>query len=49
MQALVSASAEKAGRLYGVVYPRDTWWDRMGVSLVNLGCRAAESFPGVRP
>lgn len=39
MEALVSASAEKAGRLYGVVYPRDTWWDRLGVSLVNLSCR----------
>lgn len=39
MEALVSASAERAGRLYGVVYPRGTWWDRLGVSLVNLGCR----------
>ena len=32
MEALVSASAEKAGRLYGVVYPRDAWWNRLGVS-----------------
>lgn len=39
MEALVSASAEKAGRLYGIVYPRDTWWNRLGVSLVNLSCR----------
>ena len=39
MEALVSASAGKAGRLYGVVYPRDTWWDRLGVSLLNLTCR----------
>jgi magnesium-protoporphyrin O-methyltransferase len=43
VQALVTASAEKAERLYGVVYPRDTWWDRMGVSLVNLGCRVRRS------
>jgi hypothetical protein len=21
------------------VYPRDTWWDRLGISLVNLSCR----------
>jgi magnesium-protoporphyrin O-methyltransferase len=39
MEALVSASAEKARRLYGLVYPRDTWWDRMGVSLANLSFR----------
>ena len=40
MEALVSTSAERAERLYGVVYPRDTWWDRLGVSLVNFACRA---------
>jgi hypothetical protein len=28
MPALVRASATKARRLYGVVYPRDTWWTR---------------------
>jgi hypothetical protein len=39
MEALVSASASKARRLYGVVYPRDTWWDRLGVSIVNFACR----------
>ena len=32
------SSTASAGRLYGVVYPRDTWWNRLGVSLVNLGC-----------
>lgn len=40
MEALVSASAEKAGRLYGLVYPRDTWWNRFGVLLVNFICWA---------
>jgi hypothetical protein len=39
MQALVSASVNKARRLYGLVYPRDTWWDRLGVAIVNLACR----------
>ena len=39
MEALVSSSAGKARRLYGLVYPRDTWWDRLGVSVVNFACR----------
>ncbi len=30
MRQLVSLSAEKAKRVYGVVYPRDTWWVRLG-------------------
>ncbi len=40
MPALVSASVSKAERLYGLVYPRDTWWDRAGASLLNFGCWA---------
>jgi Methyltransferase domain len=36
MQALVGLSATKAGTLYGLVYPRDTWWVRAAVSLANL-------------
>jgi magnesium-protoporphyrin O-methyltransferase len=28
MRALVRASAAKARRLYGLVYPRDAWWTR---------------------
>lgn len=43
MEALVTASASKARRLYGVVYPRDTWWDRLGVSIVNFACRMQRS------
>lgn len=39
MEALVGASAERARRLYGVVYPRDTWWTRAGLSLANLALR----------
>jgi SAM-dependent methyltransferase len=33
MRALVGQSAAKAARLYGLVYPRDTWWTRVPVSL----------------
>lgn len=39
MEALVSASARRARRLYGLVYPRDTWWNRLGISLANFACR----------
>jgi magnesium-protoporphyrin O-methyltransferase len=37
MPALVGAAAGRAGRLLGLVYPRDVWWVRAGVRLVNLG------------
>jgi len=43
MEALVSASAARAERLYGAVYPRDRWWDRAGMSLLNLACRVGRS------
>ena len=33
MSQLVSLSAKKARRLYGVVYPRDTWWVKLGTFL----------------
>ncbi len=36
MPALVNASARLAGRYYGMVLPRDTWWLRLGHSLVNF-------------
>lgn len=39
MAALVGASAERAERLYGLVYPRDTWWNRLGIALMNLVLR----------
>ena len=31
MPGLVSLSVQKARRLYGIVYPRDTWWIRVGI------------------
>jgi magnesium-protoporphyrin O-methyltransferase len=37
MERLVAASAEKAHRLYGLVYPRDAWWTRLGIRFLNLG------------
>ncbi len=39
MQGLVAASAEKARILYGVVYPRDAWWTRLGIRLMNFSRR----------
>jgi magnesium-protoporphyrin O-methyltransferase len=39
MDALVGQSASKAARLYGAVYPRDTWWTRAARSLANLTFR----------
>ncbi len=37
MPALVGLSSQKAGKLYGVVYPRDTWWTKIGVAVMNFG------------
>jgi magnesium-protoporphyrin O-methyltransferase len=36
MPALVSLSAARANRLYGLVFPRDTWWIKLGVPIANL-------------
>ena len=36
MRSLVGLSAERARRLYGVVYPRDTWWMKAGMRVWNL-------------
>jgi ubiquinone/menaquinone biosynthesis C-methylase UbiE len=36
MEKLVSLSAARAGKMYGVVYPRDTWWVKIGLALGNL-------------
>src|SRR5215217_7567587 len=36
MRALVDLSSARAGKLYGVVFPRDTWWMRLGGLVVNL-------------
>ena len=36
MPALVSRSAARARQLYALVYPRDRWWSRLGIHLLNL-------------
>ena len=36
MDRLVAAAAQKTRRLLGAVYPRDVWWVRSGVAVVNL-------------
>jgi SAM-dependent methyltransferase len=43
MERLVAASAGLAGRLYGVVYPRDNWLMRRGVPVANLLLRLKRS------
>jgi hypothetical protein len=35
MPALVGRSSAKVTRLYGLVYPRDTWWVRAGLKAEN--------------
>ena len=39
MPGLVGRSAERAGKLYGLVYPRDTWWMRLAARVENLVAR----------
>ena len=41
MEALVGRSAERARRLYGLIHPRDVWWMRLAVRLMNAGLRLA--------
>ncbi len=36
MPALVRASARLAGRYYGIIVPRDTWWFRAAVRVMNI-------------
>ncbi|MEJ2596833.1 MAG: methyltransferase domain-containing protein [Anaerolineales bacterium] len=36
MEKLVGLSAARARKLYGLVYPRDTWWIRIGLAVGNL-------------
>jgi 2-polyprenyl-3-methyl-5-hydroxy-6-metoxy-1,4-benzoquinol methylase len=36
VENLVGLSAARARKLYGLVYPRDTWWVKIGISALNL-------------
>lgn len=39
MPGLVSTSAARAQQFYGLVFPRSTWWLKIGLSVLNLGMR----------
>ena len=39
MPGLVQSSIARAGKLYGLVYPRDNWLVKAGFAFENLGCR----------
>ncbi len=43
MERLVSLSAERARKFYGLVYPRDTWWVKIGLRAENLFFRLRRS------
>lgn len=36
MERLVGLSAERARKLYGLVYPRDTWLMKIGIAIINF-------------
>ena len=36
MPGLVEPSTARAGKLYGLVYPRDTWWVKLGLAVENF-------------
>ena len=43
MEKLVELSAKRARKIYGLVYPRDTWWVKAGLAIGNLYLRARGS------
>jgi 2-polyprenyl-3-methyl-5-hydroxy-6-metoxy-1,4-benzoquinol methylase len=45
MPGLVDLSAKKAKKLYGIVYPRDTWWIRAAIRVENFYARWVERNP----
>jgi magnesium-protoporphyrin O-methyltransferase len=36
MKKLVETSIARAKSYYGIVFPRNTWWARLGISLINV-------------
>jgi len=36
MEKLVSLSVARARKLYGLVYPRDVWWVKIGIKVMNF-------------
>ncbi|MDD5371287.1 MAG: methyltransferase domain-containing protein [Anaerolineaceae bacterium] len=43
MDKLVSLSAARARKYYGVVYPRDVWWVKIGATIMNIYFRLKSS------
>ncbi len=43
MEKLVDLSAARAGKLYGLVYPRNSWWVKIGLALENVYFRLRRS------
>lgn len=43
VESLVDASAARARRLYGLVYPRDAPWTRLGMAMTNAWMRLTRS------
>jgi magnesium-protoporphyrin O-methyltransferase len=43
MEKLVGLSAARARKLYGLVYPRDNWWMKIGLALLNFSYRLRRS------
>jgi hypothetical protein len=41
MESLVGRSADRARRLYGLVYPRDRWWVALGIRVTNAIMRVS--------
>src|SRR5919108_5401024 len=41
MESLVGRSADRARRLYGLIYPRDRWWVAAGFRVANLVMRVS--------
>ena len=36
LQTLVGLSSQRAGKIYGLIYPVDTWWMKFGVRIPNF-------------
>ena len=43
MEKMVDLSAARANKLYGLVYPRDTWWVKIGMGILNTFFRLKKS------
>jgi magnesium-protoporphyrin O-methyltransferase len=43
VEALVGRSAQRTRRAYGLVYPREAWWTKLGIRAINAGLRLMRS------